>query len=151
MANSEISGYSTQAKISLRIAELVHQGRIDLWCSREFNPIHNTPSSSPLRIYYRLDCASKRHAPNRKTTSVERNLVRWVRETENRGEIDRATMIQALQAIKSALESGEYSPVVLYLKDIEYPEPMGEPDEFLARGQSLHETRNVWQILPPVG
>ena len=54
MARVELSGYSTQAKISLRVAELVHHGRLDLWFSREFNPIDNEPGSNPLKIFEEL-------------------------------------------------------------------------------------------------
>ena len=54
-----ISGYSTQASISLRAASIVNNGRIDVWFATEFNAVDNDDGSNPLQIFAELDTAAK--------------------------------------------------------------------------------------------
>lgn len=150
MAHSSLSGFSTQARISLGIAKLIHQDHINLWFSQEFNPILNDIGSNPLKIFEELDSASKRRERIGKVRSVERNLIKWARDMSRQGDIDDAVLIAATGAIRSALESGGFAPVVLHLREIESAEEMGELDEFRITGQNLTDSRRVKQILPPL-
>ena len=150
MTHSSLSGFSTQARISLRIAKLIHHDQINLWFSQEFNPILNDIGSNPLKIFEELDTVSKKRERIGKARSVERNLIKWVRDMSRQGDIDDAALITATGAIRGALESGGYGPVVLHLREIESAEEMGEPDEFRIAGQNLSDGRRVKQILPPV-
>lgn len=149
MAREGVSAYSTQAKISLRVADLIHQRRISLWFSREFNPIENGVGSNPLKIFEDLDTASKQSAHNSKTQSVQRNLLKWVRDMAARDEIEGPLVIEVTQLIRAALESGQYSPVVLFLNEVETADRMGEPDEYWVSSQRFDEPERVSQILPP--
>jgi hypothetical protein len=149
MARAELSGYSTQAKISLRVAELVHHSRIDLWFSREFNPIDNEPGSNPLKIFEELDRASKEGARGAKTRSARKNLVKRVPDLAGRGEIEDSILTQATAAVGAALESAAYGPAVPRLKPIDCAARRAEPGEYRASGRSLRQREHLRQLLPP--
>lgn len=50
-----LSGYSTQARISLMAADLINNGRIRLWFATSPNPPDNDLSSNPLAIFAQLE------------------------------------------------------------------------------------------------
>ena len=74
-----ISGYSTQASISLRVASIVNNGRIDVWFATEFNAVDNDDGSNPSQIFAELDTAAKAGDYNaRKVLAITDSLKAWV-------------------------------------------------------------------------
>lgn len=145
-----VSGYSTQAQISLDIAEIVNNSRIRFWFAGDFNPIENRPNSSPLRIFEELDRAVKNGGLGSvKARNVVDKLRVWVHDWQAKGLIDEDTQARALQAIKTAFEDGGLHPRVFYLKEVFGAIRESEPDEYRVENQSTDDPR-IRQILPPV-
>ncbi len=144
-----VSGYSTQAGISLDVAELINNRRIRLWFAAEFNPIGNADTSRPLWIFEQLDRTAKtRDAESTKARNTAAKLRAWVALWEANGFIDREAQGRALQAIKTALDDGGFHPLVFHLAGIVGAMKGEEPDEYWVENQSLDDPR-VRQILPP--
>ncbi len=144
-----VSGYSTQAQVSLDVAEMINDGRIRFWFATQFNPIDNEPRSRPLRIFEELDRAAKtRDVSSEKATNVADNLRAWVNRWEADELIDRETQGRALQAIKTAFEDEGFHPRVFYLSQIVGAAKESQPDEYTVENQQIRGSQ-VRQILPP--
>jgi hypothetical protein len=125
------SGYSTQAAISLEIASIINNGRIAFWFSTEFNPIHNSPASNPLKIFEELDRSAKtQEYYTGKAASVAANLRWWVHMFTMKGLIYHGERARALYAIKVAQQTHGFFPRVFYLKDVRGATLREQPDEF---------------------
>ena len=148
---SPVSGYSTQAAVSLQVADIINNGRIQFWFATEFNPLDNAATSNPLRIFAELDEAAKRRrVDSEKVQSVAANLRAWIADMERKGLIDRDTQARALFAIKTAAEGGGFEPVVFYLEGIVEAVRGSEADEYWAENLSWSGNQRVRQILPPL-
>lgn len=144
-----LSGYSTQAKISLGVAEIINNGRIRFWFAREFNPIGNDVSSNPLRIFETLDAATKRKDRGvAKVAGIQDSLKAWVTGWEQRGLVDRRAQGEALQAIKTAFEDGGLAPRVFYLDQVVRASKEAQPDEYTIENEPV-VGGSARQILPP--
>ena len=144
-----MSGYSTQASISLRTASIVNNGRMNVWFATEFNAIGNHDRSNPLQIFAELDTAAKAGDYNaRKVLAITDSLKAWVQLWEQKGLIDRLSQGRALQAIKTAFDEDGFNPRVMYLDAVEGAEKKEQPDEYLAENE-LIEGGKLRQILPP--
>ena len=144
-----LSGYSTQAVISLEVASIINTGRIRFWFAREFNPIDNDVGSNPLRIFETLDTATKRG--DRSAAKVEEildNLKAWVHGWEQQGLVDRRRQGEALQAIKTAFEDGGLAPRVFYVDRVVGAWKESLPDEYRIENEPIVDGC-ACQILPP--
>lgn len=143
-----ISGYSTQAQVSLVVAEIINNGRLRFWFAADFNPLENAPTSNPLRLYEELDRAAKKHdIHSDKTSSVGDNLRAWVHRWQADGLIDREAQAHALFAIRMALDEGGFRPVVFFLEGLMGVMREAEPDEYRVENQPI-EAPNVRRIVP---
>ncbi len=144
-----ISGYSTQASISLRVASIVNSGRIDLWFATEFNAVDNNDASNPLQIFVALDTAAKAGDYDaRKVLAITHSLKAWVQLWEQKGLVDRLSQGRALQAIKTAFDEDGFKPRVMYLDVVDGVKKREQPDEYLVENE-LIERGKLRQILPP--
>ena len=144
-----LSGYSTQARISLEVASIINSGDIRFWFAREFNPIHNDSGSNPLRIFETLDGAAKRGDRSvAKVDDIQDNLKAWVNGREQRNPADRQKQGEALQAIKTAFEDGGLVPRVFYLDSVVGAWKELQPDEYRIENEPVVGGR-AHQILPP--
>ena len=50
MVIGPVSGYSVQARISLDVAEIINNRRINFWFAAEFHASENADTSNPLRF-----------------------------------------------------------------------------------------------------
>ncbi len=140
-----LSGYCTQAAVSVRVAETINNGRLNFWFATEFNPIENEERSIPRRIFALLDDAAKTREPNWKSEDVAGNLLGWVDKLHDLGE-DKKARVTSL--ITEALHKGTFRPRVYYLDNIVRTEKGGQPDEYVAWNRSLKDPR-IDQIPPP--
>ena len=147
--SKSINGYSTQASISLRVASIVNNGRIDVWFATEFNAVDNDDRSNPLQIFAELDrAANVRDYDARKVLAITDSLKAWVQLWEQKGLTDRLSQGLALQAIKTAFDEDGFKPRVMYLDAVEGAEKKEQPDEYRVENE-LIEGRKLRQILPP--
>jgi hypothetical protein len=144
-----VSGYSTQARLSLEVASLINNGRIRFWFATEFNPIHNESGCNPLRIFDQLDRAAKKgDEGSAKAQSVAANLRACVALWEARGLIDRDTQVQAFWLIRTASDASGFRPAVFFLNGVVGAEKGGQPDEYWVGNEPIGGERSH-QILPP--
>lgn len=144
-----LSGYSTQAAISLKVAAIINNRRIGFWFAHEFNPIDNDVGSNPLRIFETLDRATKRK--DRSAAKVEKildNLKAWVHGCKQQGLVDRGKQGEALQAIKTAFEDGGLAPRVFYVDRVVRAWKGSLPDEYRIENEPVVDGC-ARQILPP--
>ncbi len=149
VSTGPVSGYSSQASISLDVARMINNGRIRFWFAGEFNPIDNQATSNPLRIFEELDTAAKRRTRNEKTAEVEAKLLVWVAKWHKDGLVDDDARAEATHVITTALETGRFRPVIFYLKSVIGAVKEAEPDEYRIENQPVDHP-NVRQILPPI-
>ena len=143
------SGYSTQAQVSLEVAETINNSRLRFWFASDFNPLDNDVRSNPLWIYDALDRAVKRReTPSPKALDIAAKLRRWVHEWRAQGLIDPETQARALLAIKVAPDDGGFEPVVFYLAGLSGVIREDQPDEYRVENYPIYEA-NVRQIVPP--
>jgi len=147
-----ISGYSTQAKISLEVAELINNSRLRFWFATEFNPVDNDPRSNPLHIFDELDRAAKsKDDRSRKASSVADNLRAWVSIWDVKGLLPTGeAQAEALYAIKMAFEDGGFHPRVFYLSEVVGAITEAQPDEYRVENEPFAgPLARVLRILPP--
>ena len=144
-----LSGHSTQAEVSARVAEAINNGRLHSWFATEFNPIRNGVASNPHRIFAWLDNAAKTKKHNRKSKSVAGNLQRWVHKFRRDGLIGDEEKACATRRIKEALQNGGFHPRVYYLDEFVGAEKEKQPYEYVARNRSSEEDDCIDRILPP--
>ena len=156
------SGYSTQAAVSLQVAELINGNRLNFWFAKDFNPIENLSTSNPLWIYDQLDRACKTGRHNAKSEDVEGNLMAWVLAQRvasaplpsnvgcGEGLRKRQFIGEALAAIIDALGSGGFEPRVFYLHGVTNATRESQPDEYHVTELEIASSI-VHQILPPSG
>ncbi len=142
------SGYSTQAQVSVEVAEIINNSRLRFWFASDFNPLDNDMRSNPLCIYDALDRAAKRQeASSPKAADIAAKLRRWVHEWRAQGLIDQETQARALLVIKIAPDDGGFEPVVFYLAGLTGVIREDQPDEYRVENYPIYEA-TVRQILP---
>ncbi|MBI3694072.1 MAG: hypothetical protein HY238_04430 [Acidobacteria bacterium] len=143
-----VSGYSTQAQVSLDIAEIINNRRIRFWFAAEFNPIENDPTSRPLCLYEQLDRAFKNQDPDSaKACSIADNLRVWIQRWAADGLIDADAQARALFGVRTAAADGGFRPVVFFLAGLNGVIREEQPDEYRVENQPL-DAPNVHRILP---
>ena len=143
-----ISGYSSQAQISLDIASTINHGRLRIWFASQFNAIENPERSNPLRIFEELDRANKSHSDAGKPSSTRVELEAWITKWYGENKIGDQAYGKAIDILGEALLKGRYEPVVLYLDGVDGAEKMQFADEYLLPDARLGEA-GVRQLLPP--
>ncbi len=148
---SPVSGYSTQARLSLEVARIINNGRLRFWFSAHFNPLDNPPASNPLLIFAELDKAAKGAGMKSvKASSIAHNLRAWIADMARKELLDPEKQGRALFAIKTVSEWDGFQPVVFYLARIVESLRESGPDEYRAENLSWSEDPRVRQILPPL-
>ena len=149
MLSVPVSGYSTQAQISLDVGEIINNRRVDFWFATQFNSVENPETSNPLKIFEELDRAAKNEGlASKKARTVTDNLRLWVHKWRENELITEDQQARALQAIKTSFEDGGLEPRVFYLSEVVGAVKETEPDEYRVKNQSI-DTPFVRQILPP--
>ena len=144
-----VSGYSTQAPISLDVAAIINNRRIDFWFAAQFNSIENPESSNPLKIFEELDQAAKTVGlRSNKARTMTDNLRLWVYKWRESELITEDQQARALQAIKTSFGDGGLEPRVFHLSEVVGAVQETEPDEYRVKNQSI-DAPFVRQILPP--
>ena len=140
------AGYSTQAALSLHVADSINNGRIRLYFATELNPVHNSPVANPLEIFAKLDRlarGSRQAFDLRKAETVRRALRSWVHLWFREGRIAERTFAEALFEIKTLDATQAFAPTLLRLGGIVGASIGGEPDEFIAQNEVWRDHRQL--------
>lgn len=137
-----LSGYSTQARISLEVADLINNGRIHFWFATSINPPDNDLASNPLEIFAQLERIvdrGKRPEDFDKVQSLLGRLRYWALSALDANP-DRVR--QAMMLIRE-VEDGQLEllqPKMLELRNIT-PDSYQGRDEYIAKNQPWKEHR----------
>ncbi|MEP7366748.1 MAG: hypothetical protein ABI972_26110 [Acidobacteriota bacterium] len=131
----------------MRVAELIHNGRLNWWFAREFYPVGNEKSSQPIQIYAWLHQAKATGRPNRKTKRLQANLLNWLNTWRDQGLVEKRAYELAYLAITQAFENGAIRPSLYFLADVMHYTVESEPDEFRALNLAI-SAKNEHKILP---
>ncbi len=137
-----LSGYSTQARISLLVANLINNGRLRLWFATAMNPPDNDLASNPLEIFAQLERIvdrGKRPEDFDKVQSLLGSLRAWALSDRH---ANPNRVGQALMLIRG-VEDGQLEllqPKMLELRNITPDRHMGG-DEYIAENQLWREQR----------
>lgn len=140
------SGYSTQATLSLRIADMINSGRIHLYFATELNPAHNSPVANPLEIFAKLDRlarGSRQPVHERKPQTIQRALRSWIHQWFREGRVAQSTLAEALHEIKTLDAGRAFAPVLLRLSGVVGASIGAQPDEFIAQNEVWRDTRQL--------
>ncbi|MDA1313738.1 MAG: hypothetical protein O2968_10420 [Acidobacteria bacterium] len=140
------AGYSTQAALSLQIADKINNGRIQLYFATELNPAQNTVAANPLEIFAKLDRLSRggRQALDlTKAETIRRALRAWAQKWFREGRISEQTLAETLHGIKTPDSVSAFAPIVFRLSGIVAADIGAEPDEFIACNEVWSATRRL--------
>ena len=99
LESSHAYGYSCQLLIKYQLQQRLSGVYYHAWFAREMNPVHNGPSSSPLRIYWEMDDAVKTgDANNSKLKDYRANLLAAVNQVRMKKELARVLRRGILKA-----------------------------------------------------
>ena len=140
------AGYSTQATLSLRIADIINNGRIHFYFATALNPTHNSPAANPLDIFAKLDRlgrGSRQPADLKKVETVGRALRAWAHQWFREGRITDNKLAEALHEIKTLDTTSALTPIVFRLSGIVAAQIGAEPDEFIAPNEVWGDTQQL--------
>lgn len=134
-----LSGYSTQARVSLKVADLINNGRLRLWFATAMNPPDNDLSSNPLEIFAQLERAAdrgKRRDDFAKIQSLLANLRYWALTADAEGAREAMMLIREVEDGRAEL----LQPVMLELRNTT-PDRHVVGDEYIVENQPWKQHR----------
>jgi hypothetical protein len=143
------AGYSTQTTLSLRIADIINNGRIHFYFATALNPTHNSLAANPLEIFAKLDrlrTGSRQPVDLRKVETVGSALRAWAHQWFREGRITEKKLAEALHEIKTLDTASAFTPIVFRLSGIVAANKGAEPDEFIANNEvwsDVHQLRRT--------
>ncbi len=133
------TGYSTQASISLAVAELINNRRINFWCASVINPRDNNLSSNPLAIFAQLSRflhGGLLKPDVDKAETLEANLMGWVYQMHPHM-VNDDLRNQALAMIGESFREKNFEPRMFRLSDLMDVRERDEPDEFVVPNEPV--------------
>ncbi|MBI1357916.1 MAG: hypothetical protein GC160_26560 [Acidobacteria bacterium] len=149
---SPLSGYSTQAQLSLRVADLINNGRIRFWFATSINPPDNELSSNPLEIFAQLERVArrgKRAEDYEKISSLTARLRSWILIGFDEG-AEAAAEALGVVDMACAGEVKLFQPVMMELRDV-FPSWHVVDDEYIVENEPIknHQMKPSFELVRP--